>query len=207
MNDFLFVTIRFVDSWLGGVSKSLALVIEEQIEQIMPLFNRLFDFLTNHIPIPGTPFYLDVGFSNNFECKEQSHMTLPLSLFIQSTETPFNDTYMAKFPEVANTSKYEIEAALSLYLINNILFEVHKNGPIVIDTGDVLADVLTVGWASSVLGSNWTGFDADAPCKMVLVSQDPYPHMDVLAGTGGSFTSHFYFEMSCKQHNVTEDEY
>jgi hypothetical protein len=114
---------------------------------------------------------------------------------------------MAKFPEVANTSKYEIEAALSLYLINNILFEVHKNGPIVIDTGDVLADVLTVGWASSVLGSNWTGFDADAPCKMVLVSQDPYPHMDVLAGTGGSFTSHFYFEMSCKQHNVTEDEY
>lgn len=208
VNDFLYVTIKFIDSWLASTAQRIIAVVEEDIEQLMPLLNRIFDLISNHIPIPGTSMYLDLGFSDNFECREQSYLTLPLSLFLQSTAVPhFNDTYEADFLNITNTSKFEIEGALSQYLINNILYEVHANGPIVIDTGDLLGSILTVGWAQTVLGSDWTGFDADAPCKMVLVSQDPYPHMDVVNSTGGAFTSHFYFEMSCKQHNVTEEPY
>lgn len=208
VNDFLYVTLKFVDSWLASTGQRLAALIEEDIEQFLPLLNRIFDLLTNYIPIPGTSLYLDVGFSDNFECREQSYMTLPISLFLQSTAVPhFNDTYLADFNNITDTSKFEIEGALSQYLINNILYEVHANGPIVIDTGDLLGGILTVGWAQTVLGDNWTGFDPDAPCKMVLVSQDPYPHMDVVNSTGAAFTSHFFFEMSCKEHNVTEDPY
>jgi len=50
---------------------------------------------------------------------------------------------------------------------------------IVIDSGDLLNQTLTVGWVSTGTGGDWTGFDNDAPCKVVLVSQDPYPQLKI----------------------------
>lgn len=52
---------------------------------------------------------------------------------------------LAVFPEFTNNG-YEIEAAISQYFIDNMLFELHANDLIVIDTGDLLANILTVGW-------------------------------------------------------------
>lgn len=67
-------------------------------------------------------------------------------MLLQSEVTPFIDNYTSVFPNFTD-SPYQVEAALSQYFLNNLLYEVHSNGPIVIDSGDLLANALTVGWA------------------------------------------------------------
>lgn len=140
----------------------------------MPLINRVLDFIPNRINIPGTALHIDLGFSSNIECKDQSHLTLPMSITLQSDVTPFTEPNFPNFPPYSNQT-YEIEAAISEYFIDNLLYELHKNDLIVIDTGDLLGNVLTVGWLSLGTGGNFASFDNDAPCKAILISLDPYP--------------------------------
>jgi len=64
-------------------------------------------------------------------------------------------------------------------MIDNVLYEIHKNGLIDIDTGDTLNATLTVGVISGAAGGTWTGFNSSAPCKMIIKSLDPYPKLSI----------------------------
>ena len=90
---------------------------------------------------------------------------------------PYNEVSKANFTNMTANETYEIQMALSQNMIDNILYEVHKNGPIVIDTGDLLNTTLTVGVISAAAGGTWTGFNSSAPCKLILTTLDPYPKL------------------------------
>lgn len=144
----------------------------------MPLINKLLDRIPNKIYVPGTPFHLDLGFANNIQCKNRSHLYLPLAIQVQSDKDPFLEENLAVFPNFTN-SGYDIELAVSEYFIDDLLFELHKSGLIVIDLDKVLAGRLTVGLVDFGTGGNFDAFDKDAPCKIVLTSLDPYPRLEI----------------------------
>jgi hypothetical protein len=167
--------------------------------------NKVLEIIPNDIPIPGTALHLNLGFANNLECKNNSHLKFPLSLSLQSDIYPYTEQNLAVFPNFTD-SGYEIEAAISQWFVDNLLYELHKNGIIDIDTGDLLANILTVGWVKSATFGNWTGFDSDAPCKLILKTLDPYPQFHLHPGKS-DFTSNFSMSIWCKEHNTTEDVY
>jgi hypothetical protein len=92
---------------------------------------------------------------------------------------PYTEPNLANFTNLTADSNYEIQAAISQYLIDNVLYELHKNGLIDIDTGDALNTTLSVGLISLSAGGTWTGFDSNAPCKFVIKSLDPYPKLSI----------------------------
>lgn len=77
----------------------------------------------------------------------------------------------------------------------------HKNGYIVIDTGNLLDNILTVGWVVTGTGGDWTGFDRDAPCKAVISSLDPYPVLKVHPAQS-DFKSNMSLALYCKRHTT-----
>ncbi len=83
--------------------------------------------------------------------------------------------------------------------MDNLLFQLHKNGLIVIDTGDMLNTSLTVSLAKLGAGGNWEGFDSNAPCKLVLTSLDPYPELMLHDKEKTAFTSNFSTALHCKR--------
>jgi hypothetical protein len=172
---------------------------------VIPLINKILGIIPNRININGTALHVDLGFANNIECKNQSHLTLPMSISLQSDVFPYTEENLAVFPNFTDNG-FEIEAAISQWFIDNLLYELHKNGLIIIDTKDLLANILTVGWVKTGTGGDWTGFDKDAPCKLILESLDPYPQFH-LHPKDSDFTSNFSMAIWCKQHNTTEDEY
>ena len=102
VNDFMYVAVRFIDKWLVLLSGRFKQVIEQKIEQLVPLINRVLDYIPNRITIPGTSLHVDLGFSSNIECKDQSHLTLPLSITLQSDATPFLEPNIPNFPPYSN---------------------------------------------------------------------------------------------------------
>lgn len=97
-----------------------------------------------------------------------------MSISLQSDIYPYLEDNLAVFPEFTDNG-YEIEAAISQWFIDDLLYVLHKNGLIVIDTGDLLGNILTVGVVKTGTGGNWTDFNTSAPCKLILESLDPYP--------------------------------
>lgn len=95
---------------------------------------------------------------------------------------------------------------MSQWFIDNLLYELHKSGLIVLDSGSLLDSFLTVGWVKSGTGGNWAGFDSDAPCKVILTSLDPYPQFH-LHEVDSDFTSNFSMALYCKRHNLTNETY
>jgi len=91
-------------------------------------------------------------------------------------------------------------------LIDNILYEIHKNGLFVIDTGDALNTTLTVGVFSKNLGGNWQGFNESAPCKLILASLDPYPKLSIHPVQSG-FAANLSVAIWCKVNDTAEDPY
>jgi hypothetical protein len=91
-------------------------------------------------------------------------------------------------------------------MIDNILYEVHKNGLIVIDTGDLLNTTLTVSVISLAAGGTWTGFNSSAPCKLIIESLDPYPKVSIHPGVS-NFAANLSVAIWCKRNNTPEDVY
>jgi hypothetical protein len=181
-------------------------IIEEKIQQLVPLINRILDLFPNRIDIPGTLMHLDIGYSSNIQCKEQSHLTLPLSVTLQSDLYPFLANSTAEFPEYSDRG-YEIELAISQFFVNNFLYELHKNGLIIIDTNWLLGEgYLTVGGVKGKTGGNYTGFNDSAPCKIMMQSLDPYPQFQLQAALS-KFVSNFSMALYCKHENDTADNY
>ena len=205
VNDFVYVTGNFINRLLSIVVGKVLFIIEQKIEQVIPLINRVLDMIPNKIPINGTALHIDIGFADDIECVANSHMKLPLSLSLQSDVFPYTEANLAVFPNYTN-STYEIEAAMSQWFIDDLLYELHANGLIVIDSGDLLDSFLTVGWVKSGTGGNWTGFDSDAPCKVIMQSLDPYPQFHIHP-KDSDFTSNFSMALHCKRHNLTEEPY
>lgn len=91
-------------------------------------------------------------------------------------------------------------------MIDNVLYEIHKNGLIVIDTGDALNTTLTVGVISTAAGGTWTGFNSSAPCKLIIESLDPYPKLFI-----HPVVSHLAANLSvavwCKRNDTPEAPY
>jgi len=91
-------------------------------------------------------------------------------------------------------------------MVDNILYETHKNGLIHIDTGDSLNTTLTVGVLSGAAGGTWTGFDSSAPCKLIIDTLNPYPKYFVHP-INSNFASNVSVSAWCKRNNTPEDEY
>ena len=145
--------------------------------------------------------HLDIGFADHITSEDNHFLQLPMSISLQSDIYPYLEENKAVWPNFTD-SGYEIEAAISQYFIDNILYELHKNGLIDVDTGDLLGDLLNVGWVRTGTGGNWTGFDDDAPCKVILTSLDPYPQF-IIHPDLSDFAGNFSMALYCKRHNVT----
>jgi len=91
-------------------------------------------------------------------------------------------------------------------MIDNILYEIHKNGLIVIVTGDLLNTTLTVGVISLAAGGTWTGFNSSAPCKMIISSLDPYPKLFIHPGVS-NLAANLSVAIWCKRNDTPEDVY
>lgn len=91
-------------------------------------------------------------------------------------------------------------------MIDNILYEIHKNGLIVIDTGDLLNTTLTVGVFSLAAGGTWTGFNSSAPCKLIIESLDPYPKLFIHPAVS-NFAANLSVSVWCKRNDTPEDVY
>ena len=76
------------------------------------MINKILEIIPNHIDIPGTHLHLDIGYADNIKCKSQSHVTLPLSISLQSDIYPYLEENLAVFPNFTDNG-YEIEAAIS----------------------------------------------------------------------------------------------
>lgn len=91
-------------------------------------------------------------------------------------------------------------------MIDNILYEIHKNGLIVIDTGDLLNTTLTVRVFSLAAGGTWTGFNSSAPCKLIIESLDPYPKL-FIHPVVSNFAANLSVAVWCKRNDTPEDVY
>ena len=91
-------------------------------------------------------------------------------------------------------------------MIDNVLYEIHKNGLIVIDTGDLLNTTLTVGVISFAAGGTWTGFNSSAPCKLIIESLDPYPKL-FIHPVVSNFAANLSVAVWCKRNDTPEDVY
>lgn len=91
-------------------------------------------------------------------------------------------------------------------MIDNILYEIHKNGLIVIDTGDLLNTTLTVGVISAAAGGTWTGFNGSAPCKLIIESLDPYPKL-FIHPVVSNFAANLSVAVWCKRDDTPEAVY
>ena len=180
VNDFIYVTINFIDSWVGPVSGRFKDLIESYIKKLVPVINRALDLIPNHINIPGTALNLDLGFANNIQCVDNSFMYLPLAVMIQSDTYPFKEDNIAVFPNFTN-STYDVEIAISEYVIDDTLYQLHKNGLIDIDTEKIIGNRLTVNLVSFGTSGDFTDFEGKAPCKVILKSLDPYPRIELNA--------------------------
>lgn len=127
--------------------------------------------IPDSFPIPGTHLHLDLAFAKEPVSTERTDLQMPLSISLQSDLFDYNETNLANFTSIKYDPKYFMQAAISQYFIDNLMFQLHKNGLLVIDTGDLLDGYLTVGLIyAAAAGSFWTfsGFDLNAPCKIVM---------------------------------------
>jgi len=170
--------VEFLDSWLGNVAGRFKIVIEQYLQLLVPTINKLLDRIPHKIYFPGTPIHLDLGFATNIQCKDRSHLYLPLAIEVQSDKDPFTEPNLAVFPNYTNSS-YDMEVAVSEYFIDGLLFELHKSGLIDIDTEKLLDGRLNVGLVAFGSGGDFDAFDSDAPCKIILKSLDPYPRLEI----------------------------
>jgi hypothetical protein len=100
---------------------------DEEIAKLVPLINKLIDGIPTDIPIPGTGLHLDLAYAAMPVLKEHAFVTLPISLSIQSDDFPYLKDNTAKFPEfVESELAPQIEVIVSEYLIDNVLFLIHK---------------------------------------------------------------------------------
>jgi hypothetical protein len=119
---------------------------------------------------------------------------------------PYTEPNLANFTNLTADSNYEIQAAISQYLIDNVLYELHKNGLIDIDTGDALNTTLSVGLISLSAGGTWTGFDSNAPCKFVIKSLDPYPKLSIHP-VMSNFAANLSMALWCRRNDTPESPY
>lgn len=199
------MTIDFIDSWIGPVSGRFKELIESYIKKLIPVINRILDLIPNQIYIPGTPLRLDLGFSDNIQCKNNSFMYLPIAVVVQSDANPFTEPNLAVFPNFTN-STYDIELAVSEYFIDSTLFELHKGGYIDIDTEKIIGNRLTVNLVKFGTSGDFSEFEGTAPCKVVLKSLDPYPRVELNA-VNSQFQGNFSMAVWCKKKNLTEEPF
>ena len=95
-----------------------------------------------------------------------------------------------------------------------MLFQLHRKGLIVIDTGTLLDSVLDVGWVIigagcdvPFSGCNWDGFERSAPCKVIITSLEPYPHLAISKTGENVFSGMFSLAIHCKRNKTAEYEY
>lgn len=179
LNDFLYVLNGIIAKIAALVIGQAQTVVQDDLGSIVPLFNKIIGMFPDKIPIPGTQLHLDLGFASTPVSREGVDLQLPLSIILQSDLYPYGEISKANFSSITPNETYELQAAISQNLIDNILYEIHKNGLFVIDTGDALNTTLTVGVFSKNLGGNWQGFNESAPCKLIIASLDPYPKLSI----------------------------
>lgn len=177
LNDFLWGMNGLVKTIVNLVVDQLRIVFEGALEKLIPLINDLIRWIPDSIPIPGTLLHFDMALAKSPWSKEATYMELPLSISLQSDLYPYTEPNPTDFDRIQYDPKYYIQMVLSQYFIDNFFYELHKNGLIVIDTGDLLNTTLFVGSINSSAGLSGTfeGFNTSAPCKVVLTSMDPYP--------------------------------
>ncbi len=93
---------------------------------------------------------------------------------MQSDEYPFLEDNNATFP-VYEDKGYQLEVLLTQYLVNNVLYELHKEGYIKISTGEIKD--ATVGLLQLGIGGTWKGFNENSTCEFVVTTNDPYPNL------------------------------
>lgn len=69
VNDFVYIIGGFVNKIVSIIAYRVKFIVEEKIEQIIPLINKILSIIPSHIDIPGTALHLDLGFANNITCK------------------------------------------------------------------------------------------------------------------------------------------
>ena len=119
--------------WLLGI-KVTELTTTNLQTKFVPLANKLADNLSDTVALEASGLHLDIAFASNIICKNQSYLELPLSLSIQSDDYPYTNENNATFPDY-NSSVYQLEAYITEYLVNNLLYELHYAKFINISTG------------------------------------------------------------------------
>jgi len=85
------------------------------------LINKILDAVPNTINITNTSLYAELGFAGNVTSTERGYLELPLFIDLQSNVTPYEFNNTAIFPNISNKG-FEIEAAISQYFIDNLLY-------------------------------------------------------------------------------------
>ena len=114
LNDFIYIVGGFVNKIIGIVFARIKSILEDKIENVVPLLNKLLDAVPNVIAIPGSELLLNLGFSGNVVVREKDYISIPLAISLQSTNASntYNDTNNATF-SAFNGTGYEIEMAIS----------------------------------------------------------------------------------------------
>ena len=110
---------------------------------------------------------------------------------------------MASFNMQKTTSDYELIILATQYLIDNLVFQIHKHDLIHFNTGELSA--LTVELMSWGLGNGFQGYDKNSTCEMNVGTLDPYPKL-VVDELKTLIYANLSLELLCKEH-LTDTEF
>lgn len=84
--------------WLLGI-KLVELTTTNLYTKFVPLINTLGDSIDETMPLGATGLHLDFAFASNIICRNNSYLSLPLSLSLQSDDHPYTFENNATFPD------------------------------------------------------------------------------------------------------------
>eukprot|EP00347_Sterkiella_histriomuscorum_P019242 403342396 len=207
VSDFSIIINNLINGVIDLVSSKIQYLIGSALsDKLVPLINKLVLSIPSDIKIPGTNLRLDLFFASEplSTANYSGYLTLPVSLSIQSEDFPFTHVDPVLIQNDDNLLKHQVELFITEYMIDNVLFLVHKEQ--LINVGGT-QESLTVGLLSVTLGNNFDGYNTSSQCSLTITTLDPYPTI-TLNLTDSKINANLSVEIKCqRQPNDTEYEH
>ncbi|CDW77274.1 lipid-binding serum glycoprotein family protein [Stylonychia lemnae] len=197
VSDFSIVINNILTTVINLISAKLQYLIGGQLQdKLVPLLNKLIDSIPTEIDISGTNLHIDLAFSADPVCKIHDYLTLPISFSVQSDDYPYLHPNLQSVPAYNKSlGDEQIQVTVTEYLIDNILFLVHKEGVVNLN---VTNEALTVQLLSVGLGNKFEGYNQSSGCSLIITTLDPYPTV-TLNKTQSEIKANLSAEIQCKK--------
>lgn len=80
LNDFIYILNGFINRIFSIIANKIKPILEDKIEKVIPIINKILDYIPNEIRIPGTALHFDIGFAGGIISREYDYLQIPLSL-------------------------------------------------------------------------------------------------------------------------------